>query len=171
MTTTKTRRKPRSQSEIATERKSKALERAGTAVLDGKPAKAKRIAAAQKKRETKKPSPRQAAEVLGEAHALEQQITALDLKIDGYKEAYKQAKSQREALLNRLRGEVRDMGQGRLPFGVNAKADPAQTKPAKRDTKETAPATEPEKDSADAPKDVPFAPVDETEKGLEEVTS
>jgi predicted nucleic acid-binding Zn-ribbon protein len=111
---------PKSQSEQAEERRTRAkearLEQAGTAVLEGKPGKAKKILAAEKKQESKKPSPKQATEILSEAHTIEMQLTAIEHKIDGIKEEYKELKAQRERLVGRLRMEVRDMGQGRLPF-------------------------------------------------------
>lgn len=105
---------PKSQSEKAADRKSKALDRAGTAVLEGKPDKAKKIV--EKAKKGKKPSERQASAVLAEIHSLEMQVTALDHKIEGVKEHYKELKSTRERLISRIRGEARDMGQGRLEF-------------------------------------------------------
>lgn len=118
MTVTHARRKssPKSQSEKAADKKSKALERAGTAVIDGKPKKAEKILDAQKKGAAKKPSAAQAVEVLHEAHTIEAQVTAMDFKIESASEHLKSLKSQREVLVDKLRSEVRDMGQGRLPF-------------------------------------------------------
>lgn len=92
-------------------REEKKLERAGDAVLAGKPKKAAKILA-----EKRKPNAKQAVEVLTEAHTIESQLTALDHEIEGVKEHYKELKSRREMLVGRLRSEVRDMGQGRLPF-------------------------------------------------------
>lgn len=138
MTVTHARRKsaPKSQSEKAADKKSKALERAGTAVLEGKPAKAERIINAK----PKKPSAAQAAEVLAEAHTIESQLTQMDIKIESAAEHLKSLKSSRELLVDKLRSEVRDMGQGRLPFqsglakgtrnGASPKPDP---KPAAKD--------------------------------------
>lgn len=117
---TKTKPSPKSQSEQAEDRRTRAkesrLERAGTAVLEGKPAKAEKILDDGKKKESKKPSPKQATEILSEAHTIEMQLTAIEHKIDGIKEEYKELKAQREVLVGRLRSEVRDLGQGRLPF-------------------------------------------------------
>lgn len=114
MTVTHARRKsaPKSQSEKAADKKSKALERAAAAVIEGKPAKAKKILDAK----PKKPSAAQAAEVLAEAHTIESQLTQMDIKIESAAEHLKSLKSSRELLVDKLRSEVRDMGQGRLPF-------------------------------------------------------
>lgn len=140
--------KPKSQSEQADERRKRAkearLERAGTAVLDGNPKKAAKIIDAGKKKEAKKPSPAQAVEILSAAHTLEMQITALDHKIDGIKEEYKELKAKREVLFGQLRMEVRDMNQGRLPFqsGVDAGGKPgAAPAPAAGKGKDGAPET------------------------------
>jgi hypothetical protein len=147
---------PKSQSEKAAEKRSKALERAGTSIIDGKPEKAKKILAAQKKRESKKPTAKQAVEVLSEAHALETQITSLDHKIEGIKEEYKELKALREKLLGRLRSEVRDMGQGRLPFqgGLNEpkgkKADAKPTDGEKKGDQPAPPSMPPKPDAIDA---------------------
>lgn len=156
MTTTKTTRKPapKSQSEKAAAKKSKALERAGSAIIDGKPEKAKKVLDAQKRRETKRPNAKQAVEVLSEAHTIEAQITALDHKIDGAKENLKGLNAQRETLLGRLRSEVRDMGQGRLPFSTGLGSEPkngAKTapKPAPGEKKEVVYATAPTGDQVD----------------------
>lgn len=126
--------KPKSQSDKVAERRERArearTERAGTALLEGNPKKAEKILDAGKKKEARKPTAAQAVEVLAEAHTLEMQLTALDLKIDGIKEHYKGLKSQREVLLGRLRSEVRDMGQGRLPFQSGAQSAGKTDKPA-----------------------------------------
>jgi hypothetical protein len=145
---------PKSQSEKVAEKKAKALERAGTSIIDGKPKKAEKILAAQKKRESKKPTAKQAVEVLSEAHALETQITSLDHKIDGIKEEYKELKALREKLLGRLRSEVREMGQGRLPFHDAPKEKKADAKPAAGEKKSAtttpvASGTEPKADAID----------------------
>ena len=118
---------PKSQSEKAEERRARAkearLENAGTAVLEGNPKKAEKIIADGKKREAKKPTAAQAVEILSAAHTLEMQITALDHKIDGVKEEYKELKARRETLFGQLRTEVRDMNQGRLPFQSGVSGD------------------------------------------------
>ena len=131
------KKRPKSQSDVAREKKSDALDRAGTAILEGDPTRAEQILDDQARRETEPPSPEQAVEVLSEARTIENQLTAIELKIDSVKEHYKELKAQRDKLVIRLRSEVRDMGQGRLPFeasGDHVELDPEPIDPFEQDS-------------------------------------
>src|SRR5688572_7553984 len=132
---TVTHERPQSQSEKARDKaeaaKSKQLDRAGTALLDGKPSKAKKILEAK----PKPLSAAQAVQIVSEAKSVEMRLTAVEHRIDGLKEEYKEAKAEREKLIAQLRSEVRDAHQGRLPF-TDVPAAPAKSKAAaKSETK------------------------------------
>lgn len=143
-------RTPKSQSEKARDKadaaKSGRLERAGTALINGKPAKAKKLV-------EKKPKPltgAQACEIVAESQTIERQLVAVEHKIDGVKEEYKELKAEREKLLHRLREEIRHADQGRLQFGgplpTTAKGE---TKGAKPDPK--SPGNETSKPNGETP--------------------
>lgn len=99
------KRTPKSQSEKAADKKSDALEKAGTAIIAG--------------RNPKSPppvTPAQAVEILREARQIDSTIRALDNQIESLREEFKEMKAEREKLVLKLRMEVRDSDQGRFTF-------------------------------------------------------
>lgn len=110
----KTKTAPKSQSEQANERRERAREarseRAGTALLEGKPKLAAKIIAG--KTETAADEHKK----LVELRALHQKIGAAKLEMETHKGEYKAAKDLAEKLTSELLRMVADSNQAEFPF-------------------------------------------------------
>lgn len=110
------KRRPKSQTEIAQERKSKALERAGDAVIKGDKKKAAKILTPKTPKKSKKEKEASAAALVAELRVKERSIRMLDLEIETLKHKFAETKKRREKINAELLQELGESNQGRLPF-------------------------------------------------------
>lgn len=125
----------KSQTQIANEKRveaqGKKLDKAGTALMAGDKKKADKLVAAAAKPPKPLTGP-QALERMTELQTLERSLEAIDHKIDGVKELYKELKGSREKIQLKMREEIRDVNKPRLEFGG---PHPGTAKPADKDAK------------------------------------
>lgn len=144
------KRTPKSQSEKAADKKSKALERAGTAIIEGKRAKAEEIIKPKVKKLSKKQREAGAALLVADLRVKLTTIRALDFEIEVAKTRYAKLKKERDQKNAELLQELGDSAQGRLPF----EEKPRSTKDVDAAVKG---ANEPAKDGAPADPAIPAA--------------
>lgn len=121
---------PKSQSEKAADKKSKALERAGTAIIDGKPEKAAKILKGKKPKKLKEASAR---ELVADLRVKLAAIRMMDLQVDTAKHNYASLVKRRAQATAELLQELGESAQGRLPF-EEAKRNPAAIEAGKEST-------------------------------------
>lgn len=151
----KSKKAPQAQSEIAREKVAKAkertLERAGTAILEGKPDKAKKILEGKKPRRSKKEKVDDAgaAELVADLRVKQQRVHMLDLDIECAKTKYAALKKEKDKLVAEILGEIGESSQQRLPFGAPEPRPAAQVDAAVQ----SANAEQPKTDASAKPAD------------------